>query len=100
MVHERQRTILEELARRPDPEADVHEQVVLCLEAERLRRELNRLPALERWVLRARFGIGCRSHSRRQIAAKLQITLADARWLEEDALTQLRGSYTTDAEAA
>lgn len=100
MNDDRKRTVRERYLGRPDPDANTHERVVVSLEVARLRRNLERLSALERWVLRARFGIGCEPHSRRGIAAKLRISPTAVRRLERDALAKLREQYTTDEETA
>lgn len=95
-------TYRDELERRADVEADVHESAVCSIEAQRLRRELERLPALERRVLRFRYGLeGSPPHSRREVARRLGVSLRHVRELERSALEQLRRGYGVDlGEAA
>jgi DNA-directed RNA polymerase sigma subunit (sigma70/sigma32) len=95
-------TYRDELERRADVEADVHEAAVCSIEARRLRRELERLPSLERRVLGFRYGLqGSPSLSRREVARRLGVSLGKVRELERSALEPLRRGYGVDlGEAA
>lgn len=77
----------------PDPQADVHEAAVHNLEAARLRRELRRLPDLERRVLEWHWGLDGPPLSHRQIARRLSISVGSAWNIEQRALSQLRDRY-------
>jgi DNA-directed RNA polymerase specialized sigma subunit len=101
MVPQRAITHREEFERRPDPDADVHEETVARLQAARVRRELTQLPALEQLVLCWRFGVARRPVlSRREIAGRLGYSLRETRRLEERALAQLRGQRELIDEVA
>lgn len=91
----------QELERRSDPDADVHEQTVVRLQAVRVRRELSRLPILEQLVLRWRFGIaGSPILCRREIADRLGLSLLETCLLEERAFSRLRVRPELKAEMA
>src|SRR5262245_48993415 len=58
--------------------------------ADDVERALHDLPSAELAVLRGRFAIGARRHSRRELARRLGLSLSNVRRLERLALRDLR----------
>jgi DNA-directed RNA polymerase specialized sigma24 family protein len=101
MLLPRPRTYQELLERTPDPDADPYERTVVSLEATRLRRELRRLPAVEREILCRLYGVaGLPAPSSRELARRLGLSEAAVRSLEERGLEGLRKRMRPEGEAA
>ncbi len=74
------------------------QQVVNNEREQRVNRVVQRLPELERNVIRLRFGLaGQGPRTMRQTGSELGITLAQARELEDQALQRLAGSQELEA---
>jgi RNA polymerase sigma factor (sigma-70 family) len=73
-----------------DPDADVHEAAVINIEAARVRRQIRRLPTIERRVIRWRYGIECDKLTVREIAARMGIGKSTVSDIEARALDRLR----------
>lgn len=77
-----------------DPTADVYEQLVGRQRDAAVRRLVRQLPEREREVICARFGLGpFDSHSLRQLAARLGVSLRSAWTAERRALQMLREAW-------
>lgn len=83
----------ERLEDAPDVSVDVEACVLASLEAARLRRELRRLPELERLVIAWRFGLGCPRLGHREIARRLGVAVGTAWNIEQRGLERLRSAY-------
>ncbi len=83
----------------PDQAVDVELAAVTSIEAARVRRELCRLPELERIVICWRYGIGCMPVGHREIARRLNVSLGTAWNIEQRALERLRDAYRTRSAA-
>ena len=82
---------LEELV---DAEIDVVEEAIVSIEAARLRRELRRLPELERRILVWHYGIGdAEQLTHSEIAERLGMPKGSIWKLEQHALQLMRGCY-------
>jgi RNA polymerase sigma factor (sigma-70 family) len=81
------------LEKLPDLDADVHEAVVVNLEAARVRRFVRQLPVLERKVIASRYGLVGDEMSCRQLAETLGISRSNVSAIEQRALDRLRGMY-------
>ena len=80
------------MAMLPDPDADVHEQVIADLEAARLRRAVRALPTLELVVIIALYGLSGPTLSRRQASARLGLSRRNLAAIEQRALGRLRSA--------
>ena len=87
------RTLGELMRLLPDRDADTHEEAVASIEAARLRRRVRELPALERRVIVARYGLIEPALSARETAARLGLTRAGVAAIERRALDRLRVMY-------
>jgi RNA polymerase sporulation-specific sigma factor len=83
-----------------DPDVDVHQAVVVSIEAARVRQLVRRLPMLERKVIAWRFGLAGEQLSFRQVAERLGVSKANAIAIEQRALDRLRGCYGAEEDAA
>lgn len=86
----------------PDPLSDplnllIHEEEeatskrVIALRARYVRNVLSRLPALERRIIRWRYGVGCQELSDQQIADRLNLSRSGVWRIRQRALARLRG---------
>ena len=86
-------TLNELLKELPDPDVDVHHTAVTNIEAARVRRLVRTLPALERRVVVARFGLAGPALSCRETAVRLGLSRTGVSRIERRALNRLRGMY-------
>lgn len=86
-----------------DPDVDVEEEGILRAEAERVRREVARLPKLERQVIEMSYGLNGygRALTTREICDLLQMPMGTCHRTREGGLERLRCFYglTTDPPA-
>jgi len=83
-----------------DPEAeDDYERVDRRLEVEDLRHVRGGLSDRERTVLRARFGLGHRQETLREIGGDLHLSAERVRQIEEGALGKLRAAWAAASPA-
>jgi len=86
-----------ELEHAPTSEPPVEEAAIASIEAQRVRRAVRGLPALERKVISLRFGLDEREHSVRETADRLGMSRNMVHRLEHRALDRLRHRMTDRA---
>jgi DNA-directed RNA polymerase sigma subunit (sigma70/sigma32) len=83
-----------------DPRVDVFAAVSDSLEGARLRREIRRLPIIERHVICWRNGLAGERLGVREVAKRLGIARSTAYDIERRGMERLRAAYAAHIEAA
>jgi DNA-directed RNA polymerase specialized sigma24 family protein len=84
------------LAAVPDPDVDVEREAVAALDAEEVRRYVDRLPPKERVVIQLRYGLTGYALTCREVAAFCSVAVGSANAAERRGLEQLRAMYRRD----
>lgn len=93
--------LTDEIAAQIPSDDDVHEAVVVRIEASRVLRALRQLPPFEAWLLVKRYGIGLNAPQMtlRDLAEHLNTTHTTVRRMERRALDRLRDIYFEEIAA-